>query len=480
MPVTANASNTLAAPAPPDVPVQQSPTPDQIPMQPQPQASQPQAPAVPASVSPAQAELVHHSIMGRAVQALVHAAHGNETSYQVNPQTGAMEQTVTKAPASTFFKNLVLGALIGGAVGTANKGQGGFAGGFTSGGAAAAQAIQGRAAAQDLQRRAQAQTEFNNQGTARKRTEDETLHLAQVSHINALITGLHQHYFQLSQEEVDKKNAASRAYQKSLVDAGASPVKLSIDGNPLDTVSADKFAAAVVKDPTLLNAPDGSARHFVDTTDLSELHFDGGQWVDDSGNPVNMSASTSIKAYDLPTNTFKKPSQVSGKLINQARGAKIVDDDRTYSVTPEGMSALYTLNLKDQNERARTKHQQALADKHADNAKKFGAIEVKKATALAKAEHTYWTSLNSGKVDQEKAGEQLQFEKQQAQGLYEDEIRAAGGTPTHFEYGKAPATQPQPKAQPTPPKVQPGQSVTLKNGKTVTVKSLNPNGTFNY
>jgi hypothetical protein len=123
-----------------------------------------------------------------------------------------------------------------------------------------------------------------------------------------------------------------------------------------------------------------------------------------------------------------------------------VDDDKTYSVTPEGMSNLYALGLKDQNERARTAHQQALADKRDANQKKFGVIEVKKQTALAKAEHTYWSNLNSAKSDPDKALEQLNLEKQQAQNLYEDEVRAAGGTTNHYDYGNSPA--PRPKAQP--------------------------------
>jgi hypothetical protein len=464
MPVTNDASTTLAAPAPPDVPVQQSPTPDQIPMQPQ----APSAPAVPSSVAPAASpEMVRHSIMGRAVQALVHAAHGNETSYEVNPQTGETEATTTPGRASNFFKNLVLGALIGGAVGSANKGRGGFAGGFTAGGAAAAEATQARNQQQDQLRRTQAEEQFKNQITARKMTDDETMHQATVAHINAQITGIHMRQAEMTQEEIDKKNSAARAYGKSLEDAGGKSVKLSIAGKPLDAVPADQFGTAVIKDPSLLNAPDGFARHFVDTTDLSELHFDGGRWVDDSGTPVNMSAKSTVRAYDLPTNTFKTPSQVSGRLINQTRGADIVDPSKTYSVSPEGMSSLYALNLKDANERARTKHQNALADKHADNQKKFGQIEAKKNAALAKAEHNYFLAINGNK-DEEKAKAQLAFEKNQAQQEYELSIKNAGGSV---------APQAQPKAQ---PQITPGQSVTLKSGQTVVVKSINKDGTFNY
>jgi hypothetical protein len=412
-------------------------------------------------------ETVHHSIMGRAVQALVHAAHGNETSYQVNPQTGVTEATTVPGKSSTFFRNLVLGALIGGAVGSANRGRGGFAGGMAAGGAAAGEATQARTQQQDLINRGQAQQQFNNQVTARKMSEEETMHQATVAHLNAQIAGLHQHYSQLDQSEIDKKNSASRAYQKALIDAGGKAVKITIGGNPLDTVSADQFGAAVVKDPKLLNAPDGYARHFVDTTDLSELHFDGGRWVDDSGTPVNMSAKSSVRAYDVPTNTFKEPSQVSGKLINAARGSKIVDDEKMYSVSPEGMSSLYAIGLKDANERARTKHQNALANKHDANSKKFGQIEAKKNEALAKAEHSYFIAINGGK-DEDKAKAQLEFEKNAAQQAYELAVKNAGGSVT-----------PQPKAQ-AQPKIQPGQSVTLKNGKTVIVKTVSPNGTFTY
>jgi len=453
MPVTNDAASVLGQ-APPDVPTQQSQTPDQIPMQVQ--APQPQAPAVPSSVAPAASpDMVHHSILGRAVKALYASAHGQDTAYNVNPQTGEMETTTTPGKPSTFFRNLVLGSLIGGAVGSSGGGKGGFMGAFSRGAAAGAESTQARAQQIDQQKRAQAQQQFNNQVTARKLSDEESTHQATVAHINAQIAGLHQHQSEMVQSEIDKKNAASRAYQKTLVDSGGKPVKITIGGNPLDTVSADQFGAAVVKDPSLLNAPDGYARHFVDTTDLSELHFDGGRWVDDSGSPVNMSAKSSIRAYDVPTATFKQPSQVSGKTINAARGAKIVDDNKTYSVSPEGMSSLYALGLKDQNERARTAHQQALADKHDANQKKFGQIEIKKQTALSKAEHTYWTGMNSGKADPDKALTQLNFEKQQAQSLYEDEIRANGGTPQHFEYGNAPAPRTQAPATAKPSQVSP-------------------------
>jgi len=405
------------------------------------------------------ADVGHHALFGKAVKAMVHSLNGTQTSYQPNPQTGRIEETTVPAKPGQFFRNLLSGMLIGAASGAQRPtdkegnplpGSGGFAGGFGRGVAAQT----GFRQQQDQQQYARAQQDLKNQEEREKLDSEEQMHSAMVAHQNVATADLLHNMHAADDKAHRDHNAAARAYEASLTAAGGFPAKMSIGGKLADTIDGGSFQAAYTKDPSIAKAPEGYERHFISTTDLSELHFDGAHWVDDSGEAVNIGKNITIKAYDLPTSTFKTPRQVKGKDINAARRQKIVDDNSSYSVTPEGMSGLYTLGTKEAAETARANHQRSLDDQRNKNARTFTQIESKKASALAKAEHTYWSNLNAGK-DSENALAELNAAKQESQNAYESEIRAAGGTPQHFEYGNvsAPQTKPQPRTNRQAPKV---------------------------
>jgi hypothetical protein len=457
--------------------------------QPQPQAQSPtpqnqaQAPAVPSSVQQAQqaqvADVTHHALFGKAVKSMVHAINGTQSSYQTDPRTGEISETTVSAKPGALFRALLAGALIGGAAGSEGRGQGGFLGGVARGGTANIQDQR----QQDQARFQRAQEQQKSQMEREKLTDEEMQHKAMTAHENMQTAAL-LHSMHLSDEKtVEEHNAAARAYEKTLIDAGAVPAQLSINGKTVDTTDGNSFVAAFTKDPSIAHAPDGFERHFVSTSNLgvSELHYDGEHWVDDSGNPVNVGNNISIRAYDLSATSFKKPISRTGAEINAARRQKIVDPKGTYMVSPEGMSAIYTLGAKDANEDARTAASNARATKAAKNNKTFIAIESKKAAALAKAENTYWTARNKSADPQTPnpaLEAQLNESKQQAQNSYEEDIKAAGGNPQHFEYGAVPHAAPQ--SNPANPPVKVNQTVTLKNGQQVTVTKVNPNGTFEY
>jgi hypothetical protein len=405
----------------------------------------------------AAADNAHHNLFGRAVKATFHALNNTQAQYVANPQTGRIEEVSVPAKPGQFFRNLLSGMLIGAAAGserpTDKEGRpmgGGFAGGFGRG----LSAQMGQRQQQDQQQYARAQQDLKNQEEREKLDSEEQWHSAMVAHENVATADLMHNMHAADAAAHDKHNAAARAYERSLTAAGGFPSKMSIGGKLVDTIDGSSFQAAFTKDPSIAQAPPGYERHFISTTDLSELHFDGDHWVDDSGEPVNIGKGITIRAFDLPTSTFKTPRQVKGKEINAARRQKIVDDNSNYSVSPEGMSALYTVGTKEAAETARANHQRSQDDQRNKNARTFTQIESKKASALAKAEHTYWSNLNAGK-DGDNALSELNAAKQESQNAYESEIRAAGGTPQHFEYGNAsaPQTKPQPRTNRQAPKV---------------------------
>jgi hypothetical protein len=54
---------------------------------------------------------------------------------------------------------------------------------------------------------------------------------------------------------------------------------------------------------------------------------------------------------------------VPGATINQLRGAAIVDPEKNYMLSPEGLSSLYSLNLSDMTKRSQANQRNAAAKK---------------------------------------------------------------------------------------------------------------------
>jgi hypothetical protein len=393
----------------------------------------------------AAADVAHHALLGKGVKSLFDALNNRQTKYVADPATGqVVEQQVRTTPGG-FFRNLIGGMLLGSAAGAQNPavekdgrviGGNNIVGGFGRGFSANLQNQQ----AQDEQQYKRAQDQVRNEQERQRQVSDDTMHEAQIAHMNAEIVGLQQNLHHADQEMIDRRNASARAYEKSLQDSGAIPYKFTVNGEQVDSMSASDLAKAFTTDPSIARAAPGYERHFIDITDASGLNFDGKYWRNDAGEAVNMSDKTQIKAYDMPTKTMKTFEQTPGSEINALAGDKIVDPNHTYSINGDGKLALRTLGLKNDAAKARAVAAEARADKTAKNARIYTQIEAKKASALAKAEHDFWTAVNkSGDPEHPSADlvSQLNTAKQNAQDAYENEIRAAGGSAQHFQYSNA-------------------------------------------
>jgi hypothetical protein len=391
----------------------------------------------------------HHALIGRSVKALFGSLNNSQTTYSTDPSTGQVtEQQVPQKPGS-FFRNLIGGMLLGaaaGSQGTVDKegkvtGGGGFLGGLGRGGSAVMQARQ----QQNDSSFKRAQEQLKAQMEAQKQSEEERYHAALTAHENIQTAEILHNQHTADETSVRTHNAAVRAYEDNLIASGAQPVQLSINGNMSDTVDGTTFQAAYIKDPSIARAATpGYQRHFLSTTDLSELHYEGGSWVDDSGKPVNLGKSMSIKAYDVPTATMKTPVQTSGKDINAARRQRIVDPSKTYPVSPEAMSGLYTIGAKEENEKARTAATNSRADKANKLNQQTSQIEAKRAAAKAKANLTYWSRINSNPLaaDDEKTGEKGTASRER------DEALKAADDAYNTEMGVLRGTDSQPNVLP--------------------------------
>jgi hypothetical protein len=466
-----NAGGVLAGPpAPPS----QTPPPD------------PNAAPAPQQIDPATAANIAHSAsFGQAVKNLLGSLHGQQTVYRANPQTGQVEATTVPTRPGKFFRDLLAGALIGGAA--SGGGEGGFVGGFARGGTAAMQDQQ----QQDQQAYERARQAQSDSLEKQKADDEHTLHMATIAHLNLQMAAAQHELHNLDQQQLDKKNASAKAYEDSIKNTdGAQPVKFSVGGQNIDSMTAPEFQTAFVKDPSILHASsDDYVRHFVDVNDATELHNAGpGRWVDDAGNNIRLADNTTIRAYDIPTRTLKTPQQVPGSTLLKIRPSLegSIDPNHSYSVAPEALSALYTAELKDNAEAARTAAEKSLADQRAtkgardaaNNAKTIADIESKRATAFERANRDYQKALSVGS-DPEAAKATLDQARQDAQTGYDNAMNALKGQRSSTSQHR-PTGGTNPKNNPPTPPYKVGDTVTLKNGQSVQITKINPNGTFEY
>ena len=415
----------------------------------------------------------HHRQLGKVTSFLFGQEH--------DPDTG---EPIRQSPGSVF-RSLLAGALLGASAGL-KEGHGAI-GGLAAGGVAGMQFRDQQAQQAQAQSDRRKKMSQDEQAAA----DEHQLHQANVAHLTVETTAFHHLQDLHDQEALDAKNKAARAYMKTLEDAGARPAPIPVYGKiPANGLyNASDIVDAINRDPSMLFGAPGTVRHFVDEHAAGDVQYVKGKgWVDESGESVNMTKNTAIKAYDVPESIYKTPIHKTGAEINTLVGYQLVpkdQEDHLFTMPLDAATNLYSTNLRNLNQKAQADQREgaaAASKAKANNAGKpktgtpaqFRAVEKDKATALAKAETAY---QKSDKPEAE-ALDDLNRAKAAAQKSYEDQVKDLGGSVTPGKParpGAAPATPPRAQSKPSAQhKV--GDSVTLRDGRTVTIKGINPDG----
>ena len=268
----------------------------------------------------------HHSALGKLASYLL----GSQTQYIANPQSGQIEQVPVKQKPGELFRAITAGALMGMAAGSQARD---FAGGVGMGGAAAIQQRQ----AQDQQRYARAQQQLQNQREQQTVDEARKSRDAQIAQMNANNLRLDWEMGLQTQKTIDEHNDRERAFQLQLDQAGATPMQIQVGGEDINGQIGNGKALQQVAGSDLdsVKAPDGYHTLHAMEVDTSGLSFKGGQWMDASGNPVNIEDRTRHTLYQLPDNIWDQQADgvKTGADWNKIVGYRMIDPEKEIHAT---------------------------------------------------------------------------------------------------------------------------------------------------
>ncbi len=284
----------------------------------------------PSQLTPQQADNVKHNIIGRAFSAIA------------GPQGEKPGQ---------LFRSILAATILGGAAGA---GQHGFGAGMNAGFKAQQEQQQ-----QLQQQKRQAVIDQQNS----QKAEDEHL-MHQVAVKNNQLSQI------LTQQQIDKMSAdkiqaladarkATLAFYKNV--DGSQEVNFNVDGKPTNEISVSDFMKQATKDPSIFNPVDSKnyVRHYLvipSVGDPEKVDFVNGRWIDpDTHEQVNLSDTSTIQGYDIPTASLKKASMVDGDVLSKKYPEKsyMWKPGTSYPVTPEQSVALDTEHNKNLVEQAK-------------------------------------------------------------------------------------------------------------------------------
>ena len=300
---------------------------------PAPNVAQPQAPALP-SLGPQQngptygaagasdykgtdprtaAQTAHTSRMAALGMLASKIFRGGHDEYSVG-EDGKIASTFVPDKPGQIFRNLLGGALMGMAAGSAAHD---FAGGAGLGAEAGMRYRQGQdqenyARATQAQAARQRQTEIDQrQQEIDQARKDREARIAQLNVENmradANLNLQEQHW-------IEDRNDRETELQNHLEEMGAKQIVIPAGGRDVNGTPGNGAAlqADINANGVQNLVPAGYHPVWTFSTDLSGLEFKGGQWVDEqTGDPVNLETRTTHRIYALPDNVWDQPSNVT-------------------------------------------------------------------------------------------------------------------------------------------------------------------------
>lgn len=295
-----------------------------------------------------------HSWLGRGIRHIASALEGQEVSYQPDPNTGEAKEVVSPRKPGGLFRDILLGAIAGGAAGSPQKGQySSGAAGLFKGAQAAMSAQQGRQqqAQQQAQGQAQKQKALNDQKAAQDKADQQAAATVAATTVNNLNYG--KHIDMHSPENIQRHNLASDTVKNAALKqaGGTVPVIPGADGQDINGKAGNgpELMKMFNNDPSLMQGPEGFHRipilHF-DTTDMDHAP---GKGYASGGKDVDPNEHVSVSFIDVPNASWGKNVQLTKGQVNDIAGTQLAQGKNTDSVTTT-LGSLFSLGLKNTQE----------------------------------------------------------------------------------------------------------------------------------
>lgn len=298
---------------------------------PNPSAEVPTAVAAPTPMKPPtaqQTQAAHDTLWGHAVRVLKGAINNTSTQYKVNPETGRMEATEVKERPGQIFRNILLGALVGGAAGQAEHDHNPYTGvgaGLMAGGAATIQDQRN----QDLLKRQQASNDFERQQQIKREQATEDLEQQRLQRENTLDKATIAHYAiqdtrsayllnHAGERDIEQQNGQAQLLLQNVIKQHGTLAKGIPNNDALG--NGRQLEAYFTQNPSALVSPNGGMRVPVKIVDTTGLHYDAlhGGWKDEKGDIVDLSDHTRWAVYDIPpTADLNQTVPVSGAQLKK-------------------------------------------------------------------------------------------------------------------------------------------------------------------
>jgi hypothetical protein len=292
-----------------------------------------------AQPTPDQQVQAHHSAIGQAITHFAHALEGKQVNYVTDPTTGDVTSVVQPRRPGGFFRDLLLGAIAGGAAASEKvpEGSGGLVG-LTRGAQAGLQV-----GPQEQVRRYSAAMQKGKevqQASARQLEQaaiaDDTVSSLNLGHF----VGVH------SAQELNQYNSSVNTVKDQALNNGGQLAHLDGTVKNGEKGNGPAMMALVTAHPDIMVGPDGMHRAVFITHDLPDgTSHDGEKWTDADGQHPDWNANATVTLVDIPSAIWGKSLSLPNKTWNSAAGREIAkgDPDKTSQGT---FGSLFSLGLR--------------------------------------------------------------------------------------------------------------------------------------
>ncbi len=336
-----------------------------VPLSSNPAAGTAPIPAPQPTVNPVSAR---HSLIGRAIEHIAHSIEGKEVVGYQPDANGELQPVTQPRKPGGIFRDLLIGALAGGAAGSTADPQQGFAGGAVRGAVAGNQTV----TSMNQQRAANFKQQAQNKIDSDNKEQQRIFQQASVANGTMNVLSIDHHANLLNDRQISSVNDSNSKMRQVLLDNGGSLAHLpGPNGEELNgrLDNGGELEKLFQQNPeAVMKAPDGFHRIPLISLDTKGLTNENGHWVDQNGKEVDLADRTTFHLVDVPESLWGQNLSLDSGVINAIAGRPLAKGKpgSTFTTTLGSMYGLKVKNLSDINRQMQGLYSAPKTDQEAD------------------------------------------------------------------------------------------------------------------